>query len=360
MEQREYPVPEVPPEAMLLRVTQAGVCGTDRHIYEGHLAAPFPIIPGHEIVGTLVQVGDRALETITVVGGPVKEGDQVAVTPSSGPCGHCYWCRHQPHRTTLCPNRFVHGFLNCEQPPHLLGGMAEYLYLQPRAWIFKLPADLREARRVLVEPAAVAVNAVQRALAPGVPQAGEGVRLSSTALVLGAGPIGLLVTAALCHWGLTRIFVSDRAATRLEAALRFGAAETLNAATTTVEERSEILREHTEGVGPDLVFECAGVPAAFAEALAQVRRGGTVIELGHFTDSGAVSVHPHLICHKDLNLRGMWAYPLLAFQEAMAFLCHTALPVEDLVTHTYPLNEAERAICALRDPERTLKVVVKP
>lgn len=360
MEIREFEVPPLASEAMLIRIDQTGVCGTDRHMYEGHMKVPFPVIPGHEFTGTVVQIGKTACEATTVVGGPLQEGDRVAVTPSSSPCGKCYWCLHYPHRTTLCPGRTAHGFLNCEQPPHLLGGFAEYLYLRPRSWLFKVPDGMDYARAVLAEPAAVALRAVERAFTPGVPIVGEGLSIGQTALVLGCGPVGLLVVAALKHLGLSRILAVDRVTTRLEAARQMGADVVLDARQGTPEERKEQILALTEGVGANVVFEAAGAPAAFQDALDYVCRGGILIEIGHFTDSGGVEIRPHQVCHKDLDIRGVWAYPIMQFREALQFLHQTPVPVEKLLTHTFSLAETEAAIRKLFEPEGILKPVVKP
>jgi L-iditol 2-dehydrogenase len=360
MELRDFEVPAVAPDAMLLKVDQVGLCGTDKHMYHGHFKVHFPIIPGHEFTGTLVQVGREAHEHITVIGGTVQEGDQVAVAPSSGPCGKCFACRNFPHRTTLCTNRTAHGFLNCEQPPYLLGGFSEYVYIRPNSWLFKLPEDMHYPRAVLTEPAAVALRAVERALAPGVPIVGEGLSIGKTALVLGCGPVGLLIIAVLKHCGVTKIIALDRVASRVAAAQQMGADVVCNTRDMAAEERSEFVLSQTDGGGAHVVFESVGVPPAFQEALDYVCRGGILIESGHFTDTGSVEIRPFQICNKDVDIRGMWAYPLLEFRDAIRFLHHTTTPVDNLLTHTLPLAETEAGIHQMSAPEGVLKIVVQP
>lgn len=356
----DFEVPPIAPDAMLLKVDQVGLCGTDKHMYHGHFKVNFPIIPGHEFTGTLVQIGPEAHERITVFGGPVQEGDRVVVAPSSGPCGRCFSCRHFPHRTALCTNRTAHGFLNCEQPPYLLGGLSEYLYLRPNSWIFKLPEGMPYPRAVLAEPAAVALRAVERALAPGVPIVGEGLSLGKTALVLGCGPVGLLMVAVLKHCGITQVIALDRVESRVAAAQRMGADVVCNTRDLSREEKLEFVLSQTDGGGAHVVFESVGVPAAFQEALDYVCRGGILIESGHFTDTGTVEIHPFQICNKDVDIRGMWAYPLLEFREAIRFLHATTTPVDLLLTHSLPLEETERGIHLMSEPEGVLKIVIQP
>jgi len=142
-------------------------------------------------------------------------------------------------------------------------------------------------------------------------------------------------------------------------ARKMGADTTVDVSTTTPEERLQQIQDMTDGVGPDVVIECAGVPAAFGEALSLVRRGGKVIEVGHYTDPGSTAIRPHLICHKDVDIHGMWAYPAMQFQTALAFLERARAPLGDLITDYIGLEDLERGIGMVGGPE-TYKVVVRP
>ncbi len=359
IEMREFTKPELEPDGVWLKVEFTGICGTDKHSYQGHASYNYPLIPGHEFVGTIAEIGPRANDTMVIFGGPLKEGDRVAVAPGSKGCGRCWYCLNAPLRTTLCPNRFAYGFVNVDRPPHLWGGFAEYIYLNGASWVFKIPDGMPLEVAVLAEPTATAIRGLAKGFQPGIPLQGEGYGPNKSVVVLGAGPIGLFTIGALKFTGAAKVIAIDMLDSRLEYARAMGADEVINAKRTTFEERLRLVREMTEGVGCDVLVEAAGVPSAFREGLELVRRGGVFLEVGHFTDPGAVEIHPFVICNRDLTIHGSWGYPQLQFKDALAFLARTQAPVRDLVTHIFPLDELEKAI-QLSGTEGTCKVLIKP
>ena len=183
--------------------------------------------------------------------------------------------------------------------------------------------------------------------------------MDKSVLVLGAGPIGQLTVAALRHVGTDLIIAADLSPARLELAQAMGAHEVLNVADGSLEERIEKVQALTHGVGPDIVIETAGVPIVFKEALDFVRRGGIVVEVGHFTDPGGVEIHPNVVCFKDLDIRGMWAYPAMQFKTALSFLKNTSAPLDRFITHRLPLAEITQGI-DLTGSENAMKVVIEP
>ena len=356
---RSYPKPQIGDDEVLLKIERTGICGSDKHMFAGHMALPFPVIPGHELVGIVEEMGPAAADSLAIVGGPVAVGDRVTTTPSSRACGRCYYCLHMPQRPTLCSNRFVYGFVCADLAPMPRGGFAEYLHLTGHSWLFKIPDDLPSERAVLTEPAAVATRAVERALGPGIPHIGEGLGLDKSVLVLGAGPIGQLVVAVLSHIGTDLIIAGDLSAARLELARSMGAHQVLAMGEGSPEQRQQALHDMTEGVGADIVIETAGVPVAFKESLDLVRRGGIVVEVGHFTDPGAVEIHPHIVCFKDLDIRGMWAYPSMQFKTALSFLRRTTAPLDRFITHRLPLSDIREGL-DITGGESAMKVVIEP
>jgi len=359
MEMRDFPKPKIAEDAMLIKVDATGVCGSDMHSYLGHSKLDLPVILGHEVKGTIEELGAKAQEMMSVVGGPLKEGDKVAIVPSSQSCGRCYNCMYTPHKTALCTGRTVYGFTNCEKPPHLFGGFAEYMYIHPRSWVFKIPESVLEREiGVLAEPMAVATRAVERAYSPGIPHISEGYGIGKTVAVLGSGPIGLLTTAVLKRTGAGKIIVTDLSDTRLEMAQEMGATHTINASGS-MEDRVQQIMDLTDGIGVEIVFECAGVPQVFKEALEIAARGGKLIEVGHYTDPGPVDINPHTICKKDLDVLGVWAYPQIQFKTALAALAQSRAPLEDLITHRLPLEQTEDAIHML-GKDGVLKVAIEP
>ncbi len=359
IEIREFEKPTPADDALLLQVDSVGICGSDKHMYLGHTALKFPVIPGHEVVGTIAEIGKNANQVMNVMGGPIKAGDRVTVVPGSKNCGRCYYCLHVPGRPTLCSGRTIYGFSNSETPPYLNGEFSEYTYIHGNSWVYKIPEGVPEEIGVLTEPVAVATRAVERACAPGLPQVGDGYSIGCSVAVLGCGPIGLLVVAVLRDSGAGTIIATDLVDSRLDMAKQMGADVVINVGDTTPEERVEQIQELTNGVGVDIAIECAGIPMVFAEALDVVRRGGKVIEVGHYTDSGDTRVRPHQICNKDLDVCGVWAYPQIQFQTALDFLQITRAPLHELITHHLPLDQLEKGIDMLGQ-EGVYKVVIEP
>lgn len=351
--------PNPGPGDMLVEILSVGICGSDKHMYVGNAELDFPVVAGHELVGKVVAMGDEVARASNVVGGPVALGDRVAVTPSSQGCGRCWYCLHVPHKPALCPNRFVYGFTPVSRPPHLYGGFASMMFVGERSNIFRIPDALSTERAVLTEPTAVATRAVERAMGSGIPRIGEGIGIGTRVAVLGAGPIGLMIIVALRHVGVGTIIVSDLSAERLSLAGRMGADLTLNLKETDAATRLEAVRGATDGVGPDIVLEAAGVPAAFEEGLAILRRGGRLIEVGHYFDSGTIALAPHTICHKEADVLGVWAYPPMQFETALSLLERSSASLEDLVSATLPLSQLEEGLRMTGD-EQVVKVVIEP
>ncbi|MCS7265996.1 MAG: zinc-binding dehydrogenase [Armatimonadetes bacterium] len=203
---------------------------------------------------------------------------------------------------------------------------------------------MTDERAVLAEPTAVALRAVERALTPGIPVIGEGLGIGRRALVIGVGPIGLLVVAILKTMGIHRIIAADLSPLRLELAKQLGATETVLVRQDSHDEAVRKVLDLTDGEGADVLFECAGVPKAFLMALECACRGATIVEVGHFTKSGEFPLSPHLICYKDLDVRGVWAYPWWQFRDALRFLQITPLPVESIVTQRLSLSELTKVM----------------
>jgi threonine dehydrogenase-like Zn-dependent dehydrogenase len=358
LEMQEFEIPKVEEDGALLKVDACGICGSDKHAFAGHMKAPFPFIPGHEFIGTIVEMGKAASQRMAIVGGPVKAGDQVAIAPSSLPCGRCWYCLHMPHRPSLCTTRSVYGFNTVKNVPGIWGGFGEYIYLHSKTWIFQLPKGIPPEKAVQAEPMSTGLRAVERAYNPGEAFVGQGYGVGSRAMVLGVGPIGLMVVVALRYSGADLIIAQDMLESRLAMAKRMGA-DLLIDGKLPFEERLKKVQEATEGVGPDVVIEAAGAPIAFQEAIRFARRGAKLIEVGHYTDPGAIDIHPWMICNKDLDLHGSWAYPPIIFKDALSILAKTPLPIGEVVTHKFPLEDLPKAM-DLVGKEGVGKVVITP
>ena len=345
----DYPEPEVEANGILMKLELCGVCGTDMHLYGGKMAIPFPVIPGHEFVGTVEEIGDDA-RGMEVKGQELAEGNRIVAVPGTNRfCGDCYFCRFMPHKPTLCTNRKVLGVnMTSTEPPHLLGGWAEKIYVDAEHfWVFKVPDEVPPEVAVLTEPMAVSSRAFERAYAPGLPTFGEGFGVGGTVVVQGAGAIGLLTVATAKIAGAGKIMVVDMVDERLKMAEKLGADHVIDMREYgTSEERVAEVQRLTNGLGADVVVECVGVPVAVPEGIDMTRRGGKFVEVGHYTDPGTVPVNPHTICFKDMDILGSWTYPPTQFGTVLELMRQSMdrLPLDEVMTKVYSVSETQKAI----------------
>jgi len=176
------------------------------------------------------------------------------------------------------------------------------------------------------------------------------------------GPIGLLTVAAAVIAGAGTIIVVDMVDDRLKMAERLGADHLIDMRNfDSTEKRVTQVKRLTRDLGADIVVECAGVPSAFPEGISMTRRGGKFIEVGHYTDQGNTEVNPQVICSKDIDVLGSWAYPPSQFDTAIKTLRRgmETLPIAEMVTHRFKVAEAERAIQTIKS-RKGIKMAVTP
>jgi L-iditol 2-dehydrogenase len=362
IEIREYPTPEIGTGEMLLKVEMAGICGSDIHLYHGAEELPYPIILGHEFSATIEEMGKDS-GRLEPHGRKLAVGDRVALF-NMVTCGECYFCRFTTRRN-MCRKSFVWGMsASCMQPPHLYGGWAEYIYVdKPRALVYKLPDDMSTRLNVLLDPMACAARALDRAFAPGLAAFGESFGPTKSVLVQGAGAIGTLCAAVAKICGARKVVMIGAPSKRLEIARGFGVDDTIDIGqVTNAEERVKIARRLSEAPhGPDLVIEAAGVPSALPEALDMVRPGGTVVVVGNAIGSQTVSFIPSMLCVKDVNLYGSYGYSDYYYETAMELLRQNKgrFPFEQMITHEFALDEAEKGVLYAESGE-ALKAVIVP
>src|SRR5260370_15136165 len=283
---REYRLTEPAPGCVLVKMEVSGICGTDKHTYQGYVGqyggagaprpVPFPIIQGHENVGTIAAIGgDGLYADFEAV--PLQMGDRVIVGPNVS-CGQCYYCRHDfPY---YCCERTVDygNNISAKNPPHLFGGWSQYLYVVPGSFLVKVPDELPSEIAVLTEIMAVTVGLDRAKQISAFPN--ESFRFDDTVVVLGVGPLGMCFVMKARMLGAGTIVAVDLSDYRLDFAKRLGADQVINAATSTQPERLAFVRELTHGRGADVVVEGAGVPGAVREGLAVLRLGGLLVEAG--------------------------------------------------------------------------------
>ncbi|MGQ9631845.1 MAG: zinc-binding dehydrogenase [bacterium] len=368
IEIREFPMPELDEGSMLVRVEMCGICGTDKHTYRGEVrqhagtpaekSIPFPIIPGHEIVGRIDRMNCKERK-VDFDGNELRPGDLITICPDIV-CGRCYWCRH-PSGFPLCENiRSIGTLISCEEPPHLFGGWAEYIYISPDVFVFKVPDGLPVESAVLTELMAVTYNLDKIRQFSSLDS--EGFFFGCSVVIQGVGPMGICHLIKARMLGAGEIIAIDKSDFRLNLAKEFGASSVININNTTKEERLEKIREITKGLGADIVVECAGLPEAIPEGLEILRRGGTYIEAGNFVDAGSVEINPHRhLCAKNVRLIGLTGHPPTGYKPSMDMMLRygDVYPFGKIVTHRFNLEEAGEAILFSENPD-TMKVVIAP
>jgi L-iditol 2-dehydrogenase len=349
---QEFPVPDLAPGTVLLRMELSGCCATDAHTYLGQWKnIVFPAMLGHENVGTVVGVGAGGRRDY--LGRELKPGDRVFAR--WGWCGQCYECRslQQPRR---CRNR---AGADGQAPGPFSGGFAEYLYLSAPDVTFMLKMDAPATTSVLSEPLGVAVTAVRRA----APKLGE------TIVVQGCGAIGLLTLGVAKQAGASRAIVIGGPRERLDVARAFGADVVIDIdeVRDPRERTRAVLAETFGGVGADLVFGCVGLAPAWLEGISYVRDGGRFMELGLASDTGDVTFNPCTqLVAKNITLMGTLG--LENYQDAVVagrILDAGRLPFERVVSHQLPLGRVADAIEALNsnyrvDGQTALKITIAP
>jgi L-iditol 2-dehydrogenase len=257
---------------------------------------------------------------------------------STTSCGRCFYCAEK-HQPTRCPERRAYGIgYRCHEPPHFLGGYAEFHYLQPRANIFKLPDDVSNEAIIGAGCALItAIHGVER----------TGIEWQDTVVVQGAGPVGISALAVAKTAGASKVIVIGGPKHRLDMARRFGADEVID-----LEEvrdsraRRELVQGWTRGYGADVVLECAGITQAVAEGWELCRDGGKYLVLGHYCDAGPVALNPHVITRKQLQVTGSWSSEPRHMKAAVGFLARypREFPFASMVTHRFPLAQADEAL----------------
>jgi NADPH2:quinone reductase len=312
----EMPDPKAEPRCVVVRVGACGICGTDLHIADGHFPpTPYPIVPGHEFAGEIVEVGPE------VDGWSV--GDRVAVDPSLF-CGHCDPCR--AGRGNLCANWGATG-------DTVDGAFAEYVSV-PAANCHRMPDDMTWQQGALVEPLSCAVHGVRRI----------GVEAGEDFLVVGAGTMGLLVQQLLQSGGAT-VAVVDRDASRL------GRAEALGAVATATDVRELDTRF-------DAAVDATGAVPAIEAAFDSLRRGGRLLVFGVAPAEARIALSPFRIYNDEITVVGSMAV-LNSYGRALDLLANGSVVSEPLLTHTLPLSEYPAALDLMRSGAG-LKVQVVP
>lgn len=333
---KEFPMPEVGDDDILVKVEGCGVCGTDAHEFKRD---PFNLIPvtlGHEGTGEIVKMGKNVKKDSA--GRDLKIGDKVVT---------CMIFKDNPDITMFDLNKQnvggadVYGLLP-DDDIHLNGWFSDYILIRGGSTVFNV-SDLDLYSRVLIEPCAVLIHAVERAKSTGI------LRFNSRVVVQGCGPIGLICIAILRTMGINKIVAVDGEQKRLDFAGELGASDSVNFKEHKgIEALTAAVQEKCDGHLADFAFQCTGSPAGHSNIYKFIRNGGGLCELGFFINGGDATINPHFdICSKEITTVGSWVYTLRDYATTFDFLKSAkkmGLPMDRLITHTYPLEEINEAL----------------
>jgi 2-desacetyl-2-hydroxyethyl bacteriochlorophyllide A dehydrogenase len=322
IETEAVPIPVIGSGDALIQVGACGFCGSDMNIMAGtHPRAKAPLTVGHELSGHIVQIGNPSSGW--------ELGEHVTVYPLIS-CGTCHACMHgNPH---VCRKLRLFGF-------DVDGGMAEFVKV-PIASLVRLPKNMPANIGALIEPLAVAVHGVGRTSMEDV----------GIAVVLGAGPIGLLTALVAQARGASHVIVSDVLPSRLKLAESLG----LHAVRAGAELLAEVTRM-SDANGADVLFECAGHPSSAREMTSLVRSRATIVNLGVFKKP--VEVDMQAVNFKEIEIVGSRVYERKDFQGAIDLAMQ--LPLDRIISHVFSLTEVALAFVQFQSSE-SCKVLVTP
>ncbi len=333
---KEFPMPEVGDDDMLVRVEGCGICGTDAHEFKRDPFGLIPVALGHEGTGEIVKMGKNVKKDSA--GKDLKLGDKVVT---------CMIFKDNPDITMFDLNKQnvggadVYGLLP-DDDIHLNGWFSDYILIRGGSTVFNV-SDLDLYSRVLIEPCAVLIHAVERAKSTGI------LRFNSRVVVQGCGPIGLICIAILRTMGINKIVAVDGEQKRLDFAKELGASDSVNFKEHKgIEALTAAVQEKCDGHLADFAFQCTGSPAGHSNIYKFIRNGGGLCELGFFINGGDATINPHFdICSKEITTVGSWVYTLRDYATTFDFLKSAkriGLPMDKLITHTYPLEEINEAL----------------
>ncbi len=315
---------------VLIRVKASGICGSDLAIYKGtRKLCKEPIILGHEFSGIVEKIG-RGVKYLNI-------GDRVAIDPNIT-CGKCYFCR-MSERNYYCINRRViggAGWLN--------GGFSEFVRA-PEKVVYKLSDKISFEEATLIEPIACSVRGIDRV----------NIQSGDCVVILGAGPMGLIMLQLARLSGASKIIITDVVGTRLKKATRLGADFTINS------KEKDVCKEIitlTEGIGADIVIEAVGSSKTVEKAISFARRGGGVNILGVSSPEDIAKIKPYELYEKEITLTTTFCNPF-TFQRTIRLLEENRIHTKELISHTFSLDQIGQAFDVMENEVDRCKVIIK-
>ena len=332
MEIRHVRLPAVEPDGMLVRVTRANICGPDLHIWRGDTPLrPGDHIIGHEMVGRVAELG-RNIRTDSQ-GQPLAVGDRVTYLYFYF-CGRCYACL-EGYRSA-CVNMMRVPY-QMDDVMISMGAYAEYYYLRPGHYVFKVPDDLSDE---MVAP----VNCALAQVTYGLQRIG--LRLGQSIVIQGAGGLGIYATAVARDMGAATVIVIDRFESRLQMATAFGADHVIDLGTfDTEEKRVRRVRELTNGWGADVCVEVVGAPAVIPEGIRMLKNGGHYLIMGSINPKQTAPLEAGRIVFGRITIVALATYEPWVIPQALDFMRRNRhqYPFAKLISHTFPLSAINEA-----------------
>lgn len=328
----QKPIPQVKDDDVLIRLDYVGICGSDMHLFEngfiGEKHVTAPIVLGHEPGGVVEAVGKNVTE--------LKPGDRVAVEPGI-PCYRCDYCKSGKYN--LCPKVYFYASL-----PVLEGCFAEYI-AHPADLCFRLPDNVSTMEGAMMEPLAVGMHAALQ----------SGAEVGASAVILGAGAIGLLTMLSLKSMGVHDITVVDLVQNRLDKAKQLGCAHTVNASEANAIDTVMAL---TNGEGADYVFETAGSEATILQSAKLTKRGGTIVLVG-YTSSGKAQMHVNHIVDNEMTIKTVFRYRNI-YPKAIEAVSKGIIPLKDIVSDIFEFDRIQEGMeRAIQHKDKVTKCVIR-
>ena len=341
----EVPVIATPADT-LVQVSLATICGSDLHTVSGRRDAPTPCVLGHEAVGTIAAPTQHRSAT----GELLREGDRVTWSLMAS-CGRCAYCtdRNLPQK---CETLFKYGHARSEGATTLSGGFATHILLRPGTAIYHIPDGITDTEVAPINCAlATVVNGLKTI----------GTFPNETAVIHGAGMLGIYAACYLRQQGYETIAVVDINDGRLETAKRFGATDTFNPDKLSIAEIDTALKALTNGRGADLGVEVSGVTSGLPNLIAWSAVGGRCLTLGYVYPNAHISVDADHLVRKCVTVRGVHNYHYTALGDSLRFIEESRrhYPFDSLIGETYPLGEINAAFAAAKRRD-ALRIAISP
>lgn len=330
LEPMDIPLPDISDDSGLMRIDACGICGSDYEQFEGVLRTPMPAVPGHEPLGTVVNIGDRAAKRWGV-----DVGDRIAVETMIS-CRHCAPCLDGSYH--LCDTRRIYSYIPLSDEPGLWGSYSQYMYLDPNAVVHKIDPTLAPETAVMFNPLGAGFR-----WAVEIPETGPG----DTVVIMGPGQRGLASVLACKEAGADKIIVTglEADANKLELARKFGADATIDVQN---EDARDRVRELTGGRGADVVVDVSSYATEpIVQAIHFARSGGRIVLAGVKGGKAIPNFVSDMVVFKELTIKGAMGVTRSGYASAIRLLEKRKYPIELMHTHNFDLEQAELAIKTL-------------